>query len=204
MIDTFFSLILADAPLAEGFMLRDGQVEITVPDFPPRDNYIVVLMGDSGNSSPEFRIEGGTPEGPISSPDPAPSPAPTSSPASSSPTLITDPIPITGTTITGTLSESPEGVFTSSTADSEISTPPVESTSISVNITPSESESAAPTPDSSESTESSSSSSTSSSTGTAEAANSEETPSSAAWSGHHISAKTIILGMATFSLALVL
>ncbi|KAF7365032.1 hypothetical protein MVEN_00374300 [Mycena venus] len=46
-----------DHPLAEGFDIRDGHRTIRVPDVPPRDNYIVVLMGDSGNRSPEFTIE---------------------------------------------------------------------------------------------------------------------------------------------------
>ncbi|KAG5644897.1 hypothetical protein DXG03_007449 [Asterophora parasitica] len=51
-----------DHPLAENFKLRVGHVEITVPIVPPRDDYIVVLFGDSGNASPAFaitRITGG-------------------------------------------------------------------------------------------------------------------------------------------------
>ncbi|KAJ7245029.1 hypothetical protein B0H12DRAFT_1128339 [Mycena haematopus] len=43
-------------PLAEGFDIRDGNRTIRVPDVPPRDNYIVVLIGSSGNRSPEFKI----------------------------------------------------------------------------------------------------------------------------------------------------
>ncbi|KAF7430493.1 hypothetical protein PC9H_006201 [Pleurotus ostreatus] len=43
-------------PLAHGFNLRDGRVQITVPQVAPRDDYIVVLFGDSGNASPNFSI----------------------------------------------------------------------------------------------------------------------------------------------------
>ncbi|KAJ6475047.1 hypothetical protein C8R47DRAFT_1143369 [Mycena vitilis] len=44
-------------PLAEGFNVRDGNRTILVPEVPPRGDYIVVLMGDSGNQSPRFTIE---------------------------------------------------------------------------------------------------------------------------------------------------
>ncbi|KAJ7147131.1 hypothetical protein C8R43DRAFT_542417 [Mycena crocata] len=46
-----------DHPLADGFDLSDGYSTFTVPIVPPRHNYIVVLMGDSGNHSPIFTIE---------------------------------------------------------------------------------------------------------------------------------------------------
>ncbi|KAG6853571.1 hypothetical protein C0991_003167 [Blastosporella zonata] len=52
-----------DNPLAQNFKLRAGEVQITVPSVPPRDDYIIVLFGDSGNSSPAFaitRITGGS------------------------------------------------------------------------------------------------------------------------------------------------
>jgi len=45
-----------DHPLARNFSLYDGSVTITVPNVVPGDNYIVVLIGDSGNASPEFKI----------------------------------------------------------------------------------------------------------------------------------------------------
>ncbi|KAF7314459.1 hypothetical protein MKEN_00918700 [Mycena kentingensis (nom. inval.)] len=45
--------------LAEGFNLTDEKVEITVPNVVERSNYIIVLFGDSGNTSPEFTIQGG-------------------------------------------------------------------------------------------------------------------------------------------------
>lgn len=44
-------------PLAQGFDLRDGSAKIVVPNVPPASNYIVVLLGDSGNASPTFTIE---------------------------------------------------------------------------------------------------------------------------------------------------
>ncbi|KAH7919239.1 hypothetical protein BV22DRAFT_1199597 [Leucogyrophana mollusca] len=44
-------------PLAEDFELSAGFVEATVPEVEPGRNYIVVLMGDSGNKSPPFSIE---------------------------------------------------------------------------------------------------------------------------------------------------
>jgi len=44
-------------PLADGFPLSDGQVEVTVPaDTVPSDEWILVLFGDSGNWSPDFTI----------------------------------------------------------------------------------------------------------------------------------------------------
>ncbi|KAG6889810.1 hypothetical protein C0992_003925 [Termitomyces sp. T32_za158] len=45
-----------DHPLAQNFKLRVGHVQITVPSVPPRDDYIIVLFGDSGNTSPTFAI----------------------------------------------------------------------------------------------------------------------------------------------------
>jgi len=45
-----------DHPLAFDFLLTDGSIYVEVPDVKPRDTYIVVLMGNSGNASPEFTI----------------------------------------------------------------------------------------------------------------------------------------------------
>ncbi|KAK1228167.1 hypothetical protein PQX77_008800 [Marasmius sp. AFHP31] len=39
------------------FSLTDGKAEITVPDVPTDDQYFLTLFGDSGNISPNFRIE---------------------------------------------------------------------------------------------------------------------------------------------------
>ncbi|GBE84853.1 hypothetical protein SCP_0700330 [Sparassis crispa] len=46
-----------DNPLADGFKMTMGQIEIEVPRVSPGNNYIVVLMGDSGNRSPTFTIQ---------------------------------------------------------------------------------------------------------------------------------------------------
>ncbi|KAJ7643989.1 hypothetical protein FB45DRAFT_1020793 [Roridomyces roridus] len=46
-----------DHPLAEGFDIMDGHHTVTVPQVSPGSQYIVVLMGDSGNRSPEFTID---------------------------------------------------------------------------------------------------------------------------------------------------
>lgn len=42
--------------LAEDFKMSDGNVTFTVPHVKERDDYVVVLMGDSGNHSPKFTI----------------------------------------------------------------------------------------------------------------------------------------------------
>ncbi|CAL1695562.1 unnamed protein product [Somion occarium] len=43
-------------PLASGFTYRDGSVSVTVPSVDTRLDYIVALLGDSGNISPKFMI----------------------------------------------------------------------------------------------------------------------------------------------------
>lgn len=43
--------------LAEGFDILSGIHEIQVPQVTPGSDYSIVLMGDSGNFSPEFEIE---------------------------------------------------------------------------------------------------------------------------------------------------
>ncbi|GBE83128.1 hypothetical protein BKA93DRAFT_822584 [Sparassis latifolia] len=71
------------SPLAQNFNITSGSVQIVVPDVPYRTNYILDLMGDSGNISPTFTIVGGSSS---SSSAPASSTAPSSSsPVSSSP-----------------------------------------------------------------------------------------------------------------------
>ncbi|TFY51917.1 hypothetical protein EVG20_g10782, partial [Dentipellis fragilis] len=44
-------------PLANYFPLSAGSVQVTVPNVTARTDYIVVLIGDSGNASPEFSIQ---------------------------------------------------------------------------------------------------------------------------------------------------
>ncbi|KAL4073105.1 hypothetical protein V8B97DRAFT_180027 [Scleroderma yunnanense] len=48
--------LMLNSPLATNINYADGQVQITVPNVPTRDDYIVVLFGDSGNASPQFTI----------------------------------------------------------------------------------------------------------------------------------------------------
>ncbi|KAI0820057.1 hypothetical protein BC628DRAFT_1331265 [Trametes gibbosa] len=43
-------------PLASGFSIRSGAVNVTVPAVAAGNDYIVVLFGDSGNMSPTFTI----------------------------------------------------------------------------------------------------------------------------------------------------
>jgi len=46
-----------DNPLAQKFPLADGEVSFQVPSVDPGCHYIVALIGDSGNISPQFTIE---------------------------------------------------------------------------------------------------------------------------------------------------
>ncbi|KAI9429756.1 hypothetical protein H4582DRAFT_2104521 [Lactarius indigo] len=42
--------------LGSGFLLTDGSYSITVPSVQPNDNYVLALLGDSGNLSPKITI----------------------------------------------------------------------------------------------------------------------------------------------------
>ncbi|KAI0917131.1 hypothetical protein AcW1_007593 [Taiwanofungus camphoratus] len=44
------------SPLATGFPIASGSVNVVVPNVTTRSDYIVVLFGDSGNASPQFTI----------------------------------------------------------------------------------------------------------------------------------------------------
>ncbi|KAI0784332.1 hypothetical protein C8Q75DRAFT_724560 [Abortiporus biennis] len=44
--------------LADNFPILKGHVELTVPLVLTRDDYSIILFGDSGNVSPDFTIEG--------------------------------------------------------------------------------------------------------------------------------------------------
>ncbi|KZT23478.1 hypothetical protein NEOLEDRAFT_1069546 [Neolentinus lepideus HHB14362 ss-1] len=46
----------SDHPLADGFDISEGHIKFRVPRVEPRNDYIVVLFGDSGNRSPTFTI----------------------------------------------------------------------------------------------------------------------------------------------------
>ncbi|KAL5524397.1 hypothetical protein ACEPAF_9537 [Sanghuangporus sanghuang] len=52
--------LMIDSPLASGFDIRSGQIDIVVPDVEPRTDYIIALMGDSGNISDKFTIANST------------------------------------------------------------------------------------------------------------------------------------------------
>ncbi|KAK7694779.1 hypothetical protein QCA50_001967 [Cerrena zonata] len=73
-------------PIAKGFKYRDGTVEVTVPDVETRPDYIVALLGDSGNISPQFTI---SKDGAI------PSPAENATEPVTSSVPVTSPIPVT-------------------------------------------------------------------------------------------------------------
>ncbi|KAI0055748.1 hypothetical protein BV25DRAFT_1873032 [Artomyces pyxidatus] len=45
-----------DGPLASGFNLTAGRVEVTVPHVKPGHDYVIVLFGDSGDWSHKFTI----------------------------------------------------------------------------------------------------------------------------------------------------
>ncbi|KAG7088277.1 hypothetical protein E1B28_012290 [Marasmius oreades] len=103
--------LMLDPPLAKGFLLRDGAVTITIPDVPSRSDYVVVVFGDSGNASPKFTIN---------NPNQSSSSTLTASSTSSllQSATITDPIPISGTTITGSPPADPSTTITPVTTSS--------------------------------------------------------------------------------------
>ncbi|EJC97856.1 uncharacterized protein FOMMEDRAFT_97946 [Fomitiporia mediterranea MF3/22] len=49
--------LMIDSPLASGFDITSGSVDVVVPDVEPRTDYIIALLGDSGNISPKFTIK---------------------------------------------------------------------------------------------------------------------------------------------------
>ncbi|KAK1226262.1 hypothetical protein PQX77_010735 [Marasmius sp. AFHP31] len=121
-------------PLAKGFLIKDGETTFTVPpDVPSRKDYIVVrelhalrtmipgshhisspVFGDSGNASPRFTINNpGSGTNNSGNNTTASSTASATSVGTLPSTTISDPIPISGTTITGnpsTLTEIPTSV----------------------------------------------------------------------------------------------
>ncbi|KAG5652820.1 hypothetical protein H0H81_003536 [Sphagnurus paluster] len=178
-----------DNPLAQNFKLRVGQVQITVPSVTPRDDYIIVLFGDSGNASPAFaitRITGGLELNSTSSSNTSrPATTSTSSSATSVPTPITEPIPITGTTITGGESSTTEDSSSSSSSSTPESTPTVPASSSSAT---------------SGSTPTTPASSSSSGAGTSAPATSTN---NAAWPAYHLSSLSCV-GVASLVLALLI
>ncbi|KAF5360951.1 hypothetical protein D9756_004652 [Leucocoprinus leucothites] len=121
-----------DHPLAENFKITTGNITITVPDVPSRDDYIIVLMGDSGNASPAFAITSirggsGSSSGSASG---------TSTPTSSSATDNSP--PVTGNTITGSASTRTSGTTQSGTTPVPTPTSPVSlPSSVTASVSPS-------------------------------------------------------------------
>ncbi|KAI0265532.1 hypothetical protein BC834DRAFT_969928 [Gloeopeniophorella convolvens] len=48
--------LFTNITLASCFNILQGQINITVPNVAPDTDYFIVLFGDSGNISPDFRI----------------------------------------------------------------------------------------------------------------------------------------------------
>ncbi|KIY68334.1 hypothetical protein CYLTODRAFT_395607 [Cylindrobasidium torrendii FP15055 ss-10] len=116
--------LMIDTPLAKGFELSDGQVNITIPMVDSRNDYIIVLFGDSGNASPKFAIRGAAEAG---------------GGAESSTETSSSPIPITGSSITGGTSapatSSPQASSTSSPTTSQSSSSVIHTSSDSSTTT---------------------------------------------------------------------
>jgi len=51
------TLLDLDSPLAKGFNILKGHVEITVPKVTPGSDYQIVVFGDSGNYGAKFTIK---------------------------------------------------------------------------------------------------------------------------------------------------
>ncbi|TEB33219.1 hypothetical protein FA13DRAFT_195214 [Coprinellus micaceus] len=139
--DTGDSLNLdIDHPLAQGFNITNGKVDIVVPNVPPRNDYLIVLMGDSGNTSPSFAITaisagpGSTTSSSATSSTPSAAPTSTRPPTSSTPavpetptsTTVSDSVPTTaGEALVGdpsTTSTSSETPATTNTTPESSST----------------------------------------------------------------------------------
>ncbi|EIW81344.1 hypothetical protein CONPUDRAFT_82328 [Coniophora puteana RWD-64-598 SS2] len=110
--------LMLDSPLATGFQYTDGQAQITVPDVPTRNDYIVVLFGDSGNASPQFTIIGSSSSSTSSSTSTIPSDSATASSASSTATSVSDASGSESTTPSPTDSVAPLTAFSTATSSS--------------------------------------------------------------------------------------
>ncbi|KAG6334316.1 hypothetical protein ID866_4770 [Astraeus odoratus] len=104
--------LMLDSPLATNINYTVGQVEITVPNVPTRDDYIVVLFGDSGNASPEFTIINDA-SGTTTSPPTAATT--TTTPASSASTGASESIPASSPGTSQDLSSGPSTTATTTT-----------------------------------------------------------------------------------------
>ncbi|KAL1689399.1 hypothetical protein GGG16DRAFT_115111 [Schizophyllum commune] len=159
-----------DNPLAQGFSITLGSYDVTVPDVEERSDYIIVLFGDSGNSSPKFTITGGSGSS---------SAAPTTTANEARETtasdevtaltsIISTPIPITGTKSLSSVADIPSGTIVTETSVAQATTAETVTQS---DVTTTESSSPSASSPTSSSPESSSSSADAS--GTSAAADSE-------------------------------
>lgn len=78
--------LMLQSPLATNLSYSVGQAQITVPSVPTGNNYIVVLFGDSGNTSPQFTITNGASSGTPTTATSPPAVTPTTPSSSSSTT----------------------------------------------------------------------------------------------------------------------
>ncbi|KAI5896928.1 uncharacterized protein SCHCODRAFT_02616228 [Schizophyllum commune H4-8] len=164
-----------DNPLAQGFSITLGSYNVTVPDVEERSDYIIVLFGDSGNSSPKFTITGGFSPG-------SSSVAPTTTANEARETtasdevtaltsIISTPIPITGTKSLSSAANIPSGTIVTETSVAQATTAETVTQS---DVTTTESSSPSSTSASSAASSSSSeSSSSANASGTSAAADSE-------------------------------
>ncbi|KAL1722866.1 hypothetical protein EV715DRAFT_246867 [Schizophyllum commune] len=162
-----------DNPLAQGFSITLGSYDVTVPDVEERSDYIIVLFGDSGNSSPKFTITGGSSSGSSS----AASPTTTANEARETTasdevtaltSIISTPIPITGTKSLSSAANIPSGTIVTETSVAQATTAETVTQS---DVTTTESSS--PSASSTASSSSESSSSSTDASGTSAAADSE-------------------------------
>ncbi|OJA14747.1 hypothetical protein AZE42_03192 [Rhizopogon vesiculosus] len=125
--------LMLNAPLATNINYMAGQAQITVPIVDTRDDYIVVLFGDSGNASPEFTITNDS-----SSSSASVSSTSTSSPQSTAPigsaSLTTQASTESPTSTPGTTLTSTSGTTSTPTAGTVIVTLSSQATSVATSV----------------------------------------------------------------------
>ncbi|KAI6115797.1 hypothetical protein EDD16DRAFT_654224 [Pisolithus croceorrhizus] len=121
--------LMLQSPLAVNLSYSAGQAQITVPNVPTGNNYIIVLFGDSGNASPQFTIINGASSGtsttatspPAAASTTPPSSSPTTTPTGGSPNSASpagqSSVPVVTVTSTSTITASSSG------ASSPVSSP---------------------------------------------------------------------------------
>ncbi|KAI5834387.1 hypothetical protein K523DRAFT_230639 [Schizophyllum commune Tattone D] len=114
-----------DNPLAQGFSITLGSYDVTVPDVEERSDYIIVLFGDSGNSSPKFTITGGSGSSSAASPTTTANEAretTASDEVTALTSIISTPIPITGTKSLSSAANIPSGTIVTETSVAQATT----------------------------------------------------------------------------------